>query len=386
MKWPPGPWGGRESRFQNDHRIYWSAAGGAHMISGEIMTRYLALGGPAVFGVPTTDIFNTAGIAGAQECGFQAGRFYSSASAGTHEVHGAILSKYLAAGGPSWFGLPTSDETTIPGYAAGRMSQFQNAHVYWSPGTGAHIVYGAILDRYKQMVDPLGAGANYSRFGLPTTDETSVPGYTSGRKTELQGATIYWSAATGAHEVHGAIRDKWLAAGGPAGFVGLPTSDEMNVAEGYRSQVQPVPGANIYWSATTGAHEVHGAILAKYLTLDPAALGLPTTDETSVPGYASGRKTELSGGTIYWSAGTGAHEVHGAIRDKWLAAGGPAGFVGLPTSDEQNVTGVTGAKYNQFQGANIYWSATTGAHEVHGAILAKYLAVGGGRFSRPAKL
>ena len=122
---------------------------------------------------------------------------------------------------------------------------------------------------------------------------------------------------------------------------------------------------------------MHGAILAKYLALNPAALGLPTTDETSVPGYTSGRKTELPGATIYWSAATGAHEVHGAIRDKWLAAGGPAGFVGLPTSDEQNVTGVTGAKYNQFQGANIYWSATTGAHEVHGAILAKYINYGG---------
>ncbi|MFA5810034.1 MAG: SpoIID/LytB domain-containing protein, partial [Thermoleophilia bacterium] len=120
---------------------------------------------------------------------------------------------------------------------------------------------------------------------------------------------------------------------------------------------------------------MHGDILTKYLALGPATFGLPTTDETGVPGYGPGRKSELLGATIYWSGVTGAWEVHGEIRNKWLASGGPLVF-GMPTSDEQNVTGIEG-KWNQFQNANIYWSAVTTAHEVHGAILAKYLEGGG---------
>ncbi|MHB1326129.1 MAG: N-acetylmuramoyl-L-alanine amidase [Thermoleophilia bacterium] len=302
-----GPWGGRESRFQNDHRIYWSAAGGAHLISGEIRTRYLALGGPAVFGVPTTDIFNTAGVSGAQEGGFQAGRFYASASTGAHEVHGAILGKYLVSGGPQAFGLPTSDEMTVANAnAAARMNTFERAHIYWSTGTGAHEVHGAILDRYKQMVNPTGAGANYSSFGLPTTDETGVPGYASGRKTELAGATIYWSGTTGAHEVHGAIRDKWLVSGGPASWFGLPTSDETNVTGVAGAKYNQFQGANIYWSSATGPHEVHGAIRARYQAASgPAgALALPTSDEYNA--NTSIRKNNFQHGYISWNPSAGA--------------------------------------------------------------------------------
>jgi uncharacterized protein with LGFP repeats len=335
---------------------------------GEILVKYLALG-PATFGLPTTDETGVPGFGPGRksELGGMGAAIYWSGVTGAYEVHGAIRGKWLAMGGPLVFGLPTSDEQDVAGVAGGKWSQFQVGNIYWSAGTGAHEMHGAILVKYLAL--------GPATFGLPTTDETGVPGFGPGRKSELQGSTIYWSGVTGAHEVHGAIRGRWLAMGGPSVF-GMPTSDEQDVAGVLGAKWSQFQSANIYWSLTTGAHEVHGAILVKYLELGPAACGLPTTDETGVPGYGPSRKSELLNCTIYWSGVTGAHEVRGGIRGKWMAMGGAARF-GLPTGDEQDVAGVAGGKWSQFQGGNIYWSLGTGAHEVHGAILAKYLDSGG---------
>jgi uncharacterized protein with LGFP repeats len=90
----------------------------------------------------------------------------------------------------------------------------------------------------------------------------------------------------------------------------------------------------------------------------------------------------MEGGSIYWTSGTGAHEVHGAIRTKWRSLGGEAGFLGYPRSDEISVTV---GRASQFQGGNVYWSSGNGAHEVHGAILTRYLGLGGtgGRLGPP---
>lgn len=37
-------------------------------------------------------------------------------------------------------------------------------------------------------------------------------------------STVVWSAATGAHALHGATRDRWLKSGGAAGKYGYPTT------------------------------------------------------------------------------------------------------------------------------------------------------------------
>ncbi len=92
----------------------------------------------------------------------------------------------------------------------------------------------------------------------------------------------------------------------------------------------------------------------------PSSLaGLPTTDETAVAG---GRASTFTGATIYWSIGTGAHEVHGAIRARYLSYGGPGSPLGLPTSDEQPRPG---GRQNTYQHGTITWNATTGATTVN---------------------
>lgn len=55
---------------------------------------------------------------------------------------------------------------------------------------------------------------------------------------EFQNATIYWSDQTGAHEVHGSIRDEYRKAGGPEGRLGFPTSDEEQAGNGRMSRFE----------------------------------------------------------------------------------------------------------------------------------------------------
>lgn len=70
-------------------------------------------------------------------------------------------------------------------------------------------------------------------------------------------------------------------------------------------------------------------------------------------------------GAVYWSERTGAHEVHGEVAARWLALGGESSFLGLPTTDEQPLIGVDGG-FTHFEGGSVYWTARHGAAVVHG--------------------
>ncbi len=208
-------------------------------------------------------------------------------------TRGAIRSKYLAAGGgASAFGAATTaemDATT----ADTAVQWFQKGRMYSSGATGTRYVWGAILTKYRS----LGTVTGFLRF--PTTDERAGAG--GGRYNDFQGGSIYYSSATGAHEVHGAIRTKWRALGGEAGTLGYPLADEAAVGVGRASQFQ---GGNVYWSSGNGAYAVQGAILTRYLALGGTGsrLGPPVSDEYAV---AEGRRSDFVGGAIIWNSTTG---------------------------------------------------------------------------------
>ena len=137
--------------------------------------------------------------------------------------------------------------------------------------------------------------------GLPTSDEVAVA---NGRVSHFDGADIYWSQATGAHEVHGAIRDHWNGLGGVTGFLGYPMTDESPVLSG-------------------------------------------TTE--------IGRTNLFQGGSIYWSTGSGAWEIHGDLRAAWLEQyGGPTGVLGWPVSDESSSPSGN-LRYNDFTNGCLAW-------------------------------
>ena len=113
---------------------------------------------------------------------------------------------------------------------------------------------------------------------------------------------------------------------------------------------------------------VIGEIRKKWLALggEKSVLGKPLTDELKTPD-GIGRFNRFQGGFIYWTPKTGAHEIHGAIRDKWAALGFEESWLGYPISDEEKFP--EGGRVSSFQRGAIYWWPDTGAIELNDVIV-----------------
>lgn len=85
-------------------------------------------------------------------------------------------------------------------------------------------------------------------MGYPVTDETPTPDGV-GRYNHFIGGSVYWTPATGAHEVHGPIRAKWASMGWETSALGYPTSEVYPVSDGFRTDFQ---GGSLLKSAVTG--------------------------------------------------------------------------------------------------------------------------------------
>ena len=319
-----------------------------------INDRWLALGGATgVLGQALgVAVVTPDGVATVQ---YQFGRIYWSPASGAFEVYGEIFRRYLQLGaetGP--LGLPTSGETGGP-TANSRMNTFTGGHIYWSPPTGAHPLTAEALLHYIALTN-----AARSALGLPT-NVTATSGSTS--ITPFQGGRIYARPGTATFEVYGEIFRRYLQLGAETGPLGLPTSGETaGTLNGVRRNTFST-GA-IYWSPSTGAQDVYGAIYGKYKELgaERSILGLPTSGETAA-GVPGARTNRFSGGTILWSPSTGAQEIYGAIYGRYLQLGAEAGPLGLPTSGE---TAVSGGRMNTFIGGRIVFHSDSGqvSHEI----------------------
>jgi uncharacterized protein with LGFP repeats len=299
-----------------------------------------------------------------------------------------IQAKYQDLGGPGGIlGATVSGEMATP-YGGGLYERFQSGAIFWSARTGAHDLYGSAADKYFAAASERdGYGTPVQQIlGLPTADETSMPGVPGTLVSNFQGGGIYfypgslnvWSPFTSndAHVVYGAIAGEYAAtahmsdASGHAvqQILGAPTSDEMNVPGVPGARMNTFQGGAIYWSPSTGARAVYGAIGAKYNSLGgAAAYGLPTSDEQIIPDGQLISHIRVSyfqdGRAIYWSAATGAHAVYGAIGARYVQLGGPTGLLGLPRTDEQSWSGAPGGRVSYFEHGAIYWTPSLGALE-----------------------
>ncbi|HUS33225.1 MAG TPA: C39 family peptidase [Kofleriaceae bacterium] len=112
-----------------------------------------------------------------------------------------------------------------------------------------------------------------------------------------------------------------------------------------------------YATYRCGVGRTIGDINAHYQALGGCGsfLGPALTDELTTPDGA-GRYNVFANGSIYWSPFTGAFEVHGAIRDKYMETGWEAGPLGYPVSDEHDVAG---GRRSDFEHGAITWDAAT---------------------------
>lgn len=114
---------------------------------------------------------------------------YNADKQQSFELHGAIYQKWAAYGGINW-GVPSTDETKTPD-GVGRFNHFEKGQsIYWTPSTGAHVIYGAIKQRWASL------GWERSYLGYPTSDEVDFP--EGGRANTFQNGGIYWWPDTGA--------------------------------------------------------------------------------------------------------------------------------------------------------------------------------------------
>jgi hypothetical protein len=294
-----------------------------------------------------------------------------------------INAKYAELGGPGGILGNTLSAVVPTSKGAGYMRSFQKGVIYWHAQVGAHEVHGPVRARWQEL------GAEAGFLGFPTSDVT--PGndvHSVGVFAHFQGGSIYWappaphigpvdistlknapliaattgdaisaaSAAAAAASVAAVTSTQLLAmpniavdvrpvvtTSGDARRVVSP-KPVVNVTLGGASPSDVIAGttAGIFTPAVTaaessaGAFEVHGAIREKYLALGAEAsiLGYPRTDETGTPD-GTGRFNHFQAGSIYWTPGTSAHEVHGLIRELWASSGWERNpQLGYPVSDE----------------------------------------------------
>lgn len=226
------------------------------------------------------------------------GRLYWSQQTGVHELQGQILAKYLALGGHTKFSTPTTDETTAPD-GVGKYNHFigtpgtMTASVYFSPATGAHAIQGAIWQKWTDQ------GRERGPLGYPATDELTTPDGIGRYNHFSKAGSIYWTPANAAHAVWGAIRSTWQATGWETGPMGYPITDELTAPDGIGKYNHFSKAASIYFSPATGAHEVYGAIRARWSALgwERSYLGYPRSGEFSFDG---GRRNDFQYGYVQW--------------------------------------------------------------------------------------
>jgi uncharacterized protein with LGFP repeats len=293
----------------------------------------------------------------------------TTAGAATVQVGSPITAKYAELGG-SGGPLGTSTTSVICGLRSGGCYQgFAGGTIYWSPGSGAHLITGAPVGRRWSA-----SGREAGPMGFPTTDP--VCGLSDGGCFQnFEAASIFSSASGGLHAVWGAIRSWWWAHGSETGTVGYPVTEEIC---GLRSGgcYQGFTRGTVYWSPATGAHFVAAPIAARWAAQgwEAGPMGYPVTDTTC--GLSDGGCFQnFEAASIFSSASGGLHAVWGAIRSWWWAHGSETGTAGYPVTEE--ICGLrSGGCYQGFTRGTVYWSPASGAHFVAAPVAARWAAQG----------
>lgn len=275
---------------------------------------------------------------------------------------------------------------------AGFGQDFAGGKIFFTPETGAHIMQGAILDKYMSLGGPADGD-----LGFPTIDEGDgkAPGSRNSTFSAADNPVIFFTPDTGAHVVRGAINAAWDKLGGSAGPLGVPTGDEV-----YRGDVssQDFSGGSLSWDAKAKKFTTTPPELADQL----ADLAIPGDATTAIAaarraaggplgplGSADGPPTKVGadglvqsfeGGKIFYSPETGANVMEGQVLAKYESVGGPGGDLGFPTASEADGGLAPMSRISTFAAADqpvIFWTPDFGAVIVRGAMNAAWAKLGG---------
>jgi uncharacterized protein with LGFP repeats len=278
--------------------------------------------------------------------------------------------------------------------AEGFGQNFAGGKIFFTPATGAHIMTGAILEKYES----LGGPAN-SDLGFPTIDEGA--GRAAGSRNTTFSApdkpVIFWTPDTGARVVRGPINAAWDKLGGSAGPLGVPVEDEA-----YRGEVvtQKFTAGEISYDTkkktfTTVPPDLAGQLTGLEIPDDPTsaidaarraaggALGpLGAAEGAPYPIGGDGLGQNFVGGKIFYSPKTGANVVTGQVLAKYESVGGPEGDLGFPTSNEVDGGLAPSSRISTFAAEDkpvIFWTPDYGAVIVRGPMNAAWEKLGGAK-------
>ncbi|MGO4445843.1 LGFP repeat-containing protein [Mycobacterium sp. 2YAF39] len=248
------------------------------------------------------------------------------------DANGAITAAWEASGGDGGPLGPRNGDVYPIGEGFGQ--NFAGGKMFFTPATGAHFVQGAILEKYESLGGPADGD-----LGFPTIDEGPgrAPDSANVTFSASDKPVIFFTPATGARVVRGPINAAWDKLGGSAGSLGVPSEDET-----YRDDVvsQKFTGGELSYD-----------------------LGKKTF--TTVPPDLAGQLGDLQF----------ADDPAAAINAARRAAGGALGPLGAAEGAPVPI-GKNGLRQN-FAGGAIFYTPDTGAHVVTGQVLAKYESVGG---------
>ncbi|MBV8905332.1 MAG: hypothetical protein JOZ22_17020, partial [Acidobacteriia bacterium] len=204
-------------------------------------------------------------------------------SAAAYVVGGAILTEYLALGGPAGaLGYPLSDET--PG---GRQA-FANGTL---AGTPVQLVTGAILAKWAAL------GYETGSAGSPTGAVSAFLSFrgTAGNMQPFQNALIV-AATSGplagqTYAVGGLILAQYSAGGGPGGNLGAPTGDAATVNG---LQQQNFEGGFINYAPGSAAANVTTTPRQPLVTTTPAAVLSGSVVNLVAGGFNNGATVRVS--------------------------------------------------------------------------------------------
>lgn len=160
--------------------LVWNPKSGLRIMTGAIQAAWSRAGGPTgAFGLPTSDEIQLGDYRVVQH--FEGGDAYWAPGAGAWFVYRGNKTEWERLGGINgYLGAPTGNEVWLGNNVV--VQTFQGGRIYWSPSYGARAVHGAILERF------LRAGG-HEALGVPMTGEYA---YGAGVRQDFAGAVLLW--------------------------------------------------------------------------------------------------------------------------------------------------------------------------------------------------
>jgi uncharacterized protein with LGFP repeats len=174
----------------------------------------------------------------------------------------------------------------------GARTGFQGGKVASASPKGVFVVGGGIDFAYLRM-------NGVARWGYPLQDEYAIPNGT--RVDYSSGMTFTWNPKAGAHALHGALRQYWIATGGGSSPLGFASAEMYSVAGGWSQAFQK---GSAWWTSAIGTHRTANGIGWAYVHNGGpgSSLKFPTSEEFAIP---TGTQQNFQGGTITWDRATG---------------------------------------------------------------------------------